>query len=86
MLPQSLQILILTEEMAMSNDCHYLHSHSGIEKKLMFPKNIVLVDNKYKDLFVSCKTSKMMYNGIEYLKVPILSFVYKGGVFKPFDK
>lgn len=52
----------------------------------MFPKNIVLVDNKYKDLFVSCKTSKMMYNGIEYLKVPILSFVYKGGVFKPFDK
>ena len=70
----------------MSKDLQHLHSHSGIEKKLLFPKNIVLVDSIYKDLFTECKTSTMEYNGVEYLKVPILSFVYNGGVFKAFDK
>lgn len=48
------------------------------------PKHIVLVDSKYKDVFSDCgielKTFKL--NNIEYIKVPILSFVHKGGVFK----
>lgn len=78
--------MVLRKEMAMSKDLQHLHSHSGIEKKLLFPKNIVLVDSMYENLFVSCKTTKMEYNGVEYLKVPILSFVHNGGVFKAFDK
>lgn len=78
--------MVLREEMAMSKDLQHLHSHSGIEKKLLFPKNVVLVDSMYKDLFTECKTLTMEYNGVEYLKVPILSFVYNGGVFKAFDK
>ena len=48
------------------------------------PKHKVLVDSKYKDVFSDCgielKTIKI--NNIEYVKVPILSFVHKGGVFK----
>lgn len=63
-----------------------LHSHSGIEKKLLFPKNIVLIDKEYVHLFPSEQVSKNVYNQTEYYRVPIMSFVRKGGVFKNFEK
>ena len=66
----------------MSNGVNFLHSHSGIERELHFPKDIVLVDEKYEDLFLKdlCKT--FQYKRKTYLKVPISEFVRKGGLFK----
>ena len=68
----------------MSRGITVLHSHSLLERDLGMPKHMVLVDSKYKDVFSDCgielKTFKL--NNIEYVKVPILSFVHKGGVFK----
>lgn len=66
----------------MSHGIDYLHSHSGLERELSFPKNIVLVDAKYKDLFKEKEIKAFKYDGIEYYKVPILSFVKKNGQFK----
>lgn len=61
-----------------------LHSHSGIERELKFPKHTVLVDKEYKGLFIDGTIEKLKYNGMVYYKVPILSFVEKGGKFKNF--
>lgn len=59
-----------------------LHSHSGLERLLNFPKHTVLVDAKYKDLFCEDVIKRFVYNKVEYYQVPILLFVKKGGVFK----
>lgn len=66
----------------MSNGITYLHSHSGIERDLKMPKHIVLVDEKYKDLFIESTIFPFEYNGVKYYKVPIQSFLLKNGVFK----
>lgn len=70
----------------------YLHSHSGIERTLkdkdIVNKSHVLVDEQFEDLFSDgAKAVKsIVVSGKKYLKVPILSFVNKGGIFKGFDR
>lgn len=67
----------------MSNRVNYLHSHSGLERELKFKKNVVLVDEKYKELFEGEPVCQLfVHNKMNYYKVNILSFFYKGGVFK----
>ena len=68
----------------MSRKYSTLHSHSGLERELRFPKHMVLVDEEYKDMFLGDTIEKFKYNGTIYYKVPILSFVSKGGTFKNF--
>lgn len=67
-----------------SFDC--LHSHSGLEKELNMPKHLVLVDEQYKSMFVKDNITPFTCHGINYYKVPILSFVKNGGHFKNFIK
>lgn len=66
----------------MSNGVNFLHSHSGIERELHFPKDIVLVDEKYEDLFIKDLCKPFPYKRKKYIKVPISEFVRKGGLFK----
>ena len=66
----------------MSNGVNFLHSHSGIERELHFPKDIVLVDEKYEDLFIKDLCKPFHYKRKKYIKVPISEFVRKGGLFK----
>lgn len=70
------------EDVIQEREYAGLHSHSAIERELVFPKNKVLVDAKYKDLFEEWETEPYAYENVLYYKVPILSFVKKGGVFK----
>ena len=71
----------------MSYGADYLHSHSGLERTLEFPKNTVLVDEKYLDVFdgEDIGIEPFTHNGVKYLKVPILAFIAKRGVFKNLD-
>ena len=62
----------------------YLHSHSGIERELKMPKHLVLVDEKFKGLFIEDEIKPFTYNQVDYYKVPTISFVKKGGRFKNF--
>ena len=64
----------------MAKESDFLHSHSGLERELKIPKHTVLVDEEFGDRFIEKKPFK--YNGVDYIKVPILSFVKEGGVFK----
>ena len=66
----------------MSQGYTQLHSHSDLERNLRFPKYIVLVDAKFKNLFLEDTIFPFTYNGVHYIQVPIMSFVKKGGVFK----
>lgn len=66
----------------MSNGHTELHSHSGLERENRFPKHIVLIDVCFEELFADSPTQKFFYEGKEYLKVNILDFVKKGGIFK----
>lgn len=66
----------------MSVGVTYLHSHSGLEKMLNFPKRVVLVDAQYRNMFLDCYVETFSYNKVNYIKVPILTFVKRGGVFK----
>ena len=66
----------------MSHGLDYLHSHSGLERELKLPKHIVLVDAKYEYMFSGGPCVPFTHNRIEYVKVNILSFANKGGVFK----
>lgn len=68
----------------MSGKFNILHSHSGLERELKFPKHTVLVDEEYKNIFIGDTIEPFKYNGKTYYKVPILSFVSKGGTFKNF--
>ena len=68
----------------MSFGLSILHSHSGLERELKFPKHTVLIDasmgaqvHKY-----GIKTVPFRCRNKEYLKVAILDFVRAGGVFK----
>lgn len=64
----------------MSYGKDYLHSHSGLERNLRFPKHVVLVDEKYAYMFSEAKP--FSHNNIVYYRVPTMEFVRKGGVFK----
>ena len=66
----------------MSNGITFLHSHSGLERNLRFPKHTVLVDAKFANMFSGEPCVPFIHNSIEYVKVNVLSFVKKGGVFK----
>ena len=66
----------------MSNGITFLHSHSGLERNLRFTKHIVLVDAKFANMFSGGPCVPFTHNSIEYVKVNILSFIKKGGVFK----
>ena len=66
----------------MSDGIMYLHNHSGLEKLLNFPKHTVLVDVEFKPLFLDCYAMPFTYNRVNYIKVPVLSFLRHGGVFK----
>lgn len=66
----------------MSHGLIFLHSHSGLERNLRFPKHTVLVDAKFAYMFSGEPCVPFTHNRIEYVKVSILSFVKKGGVFK----
>lgn len=70
----------------MTNVFDCLHSHSGLEKELGMPKHLVLVDEQYKGLFIEDKITPISCHGINYYKVPILSFVRNGGHFKNFTQ
>ena len=72
----------------MSYGYNYMHSHSGLERTLT-DKNIankshVLIDKEFGEKFTDCPSLIKLFkhNGKEYYKVPILTFVRKGGVFK----
>ena len=71
----------------MSYGIGTLHSHSGLERELKFPKHIVLVDTKFASLFHQhgFDTTPFVYKGIEYVKAPTLGFVKLGGTFKNLD-
>ena len=62
-----------------------LHSHSALERELRFPKHIVLVDEKFKDLFLSDAVVPFVYHRTRYIQVPTLSFLKRGGVFRNFS-
>ena len=66
----------------MSHGFTYLHSHSALERELRMPKHLVLVDAKFASSFLADTIQPFRYRGVEYYKVPILSFVKMGGVFK----
>lgn len=68
----------------MSQKMDVLHSHSGLERELKFKKHTVLVDEKFKVLFLEDTIEPFKYKGVNYYKVPILSFANKGGIFKNF--
>lgn len=74
------------ENIGDSSSFHHLHSHSAIERAMLFPKNVVLVDEKYADMFSGTETSAYEFEGVRYIKVPILSFIRNGGVFRNFCK
>lgn len=62
----------------------YLHSHSALERSLLFPKGVVLVDERFAGLFGD--PQMLGHGGVQYAKVPILDFVRRGGVFKNFRR
>jgi hypothetical protein len=66
----------------MSKGCDVLHSHSGIEVEMKFPKHIVLVDEEYEAMFSNPKP--YVYKGKTYMKVSTREFAEKGGIFKYF--
>ena len=66
----------------MSYGHNYMHSHSGLERELKFPKDKVLIDKKYGDRFSEDLLKPFTYNGHDYYKVNTYVFWKKGGVFK----
>lgn len=71
----------------MSRHLNILHSHSGLERELKFPKHTVLVDATFASIFhkYGITTVPFRYYNIDYIKVHILDFVRAGGVFKNLD-
>lgn len=62
-----------------------LHSHSALERELKETANDkrhVLIDEQFKYLFNDDMTVPFVHNGKMYYKVPTLSFVMRGGVFR----
>lgn len=66
----------------MSAGVDFLHSHSGLERELKFPKKYVLIDEKYGEMFGDALVKPFTHEGRDYYKVNIYLFWRKGGVFK----
>ena len=73
------------EESKMSKGFESLHSHSWLERELGLPKNQVLVDAKFIHMFACDKVTPIEYCNVKYFKVPTISFVKQGGLFKNFS-
>lgn len=71
----------------MSQGYSQMHSHSGLEGALGFPKHIVLVDAQFASVFhkIGVNTTPFRHHGVDYIKVPIMAFVLNGGVFRNLD-
>ena len=63
-----------------------LHSHSGQERDMKLSKSFVLVDERFGNLFPDVEVKPLKHRGIRYLKVPIITFTRRGGVFKNNDE
>ena len=63
----------------------FLHSHSGLERDLKFPKYTVLVDVWFADMFGMKESDAIKINEHKYLKVNTLAFANAGGRFKNFS-
>ena len=68
----------------MAKEATFLHSHSALERDLKLPKSVVLVDEEFGDRFIEKKAFRV--RSTYYYKVPILSFINQGGVFKNLTK
>ena len=68
----------------MAKETTFLHSHSALERDLKLPKSVVLVDEEFGNRFFEKKPFR--FRSVDYFKVPILSFVNQGGVFKNLTK
>lgn len=70
----------------MSNGETQMHNHSGLEKEIRFPKRFVLVDESFRDRFhpkaIEDFSVTRYGQKFNFIKVPILDFIRKGGVFK----
>ena len=66
----------------MSHGLSILHSHSGLEREMKLPKHVVVVDAKFANLFANERIYPFKHNGVEYVRVPVRSFLEQGGVFK----
>lgn len=62
-----------------------LHSHSALERELNIPKKFVLVDARFSSLFLGDTIAPYKHRNMLYYRVPVLSFVFKGGVFKNYS-
>lgn len=62
-----------------------LHSHSGLERTLVMPKNKVIIDANFKTLFPLEYVELFKYKGHYYCIVPTILFVKRFGVFKNYD-
>ena len=62
-----------------------LHSHSALERELHLPKDTVLIDAKFGSMFLDLPHVPYKHGGVNYLKVNIMSFVKRGGIFKNFS-
>jgi hypothetical protein len=69
----------------MSKGFDFLHSHSWLERELGLPKHQVLVDAKFIHMFARDKVTPLEYQNVKYFKVPTISFVRQGGLFKNFS-
>lgn len=70
----------------MTDNFHFLHSHSALERELKMPKWLVLIDTEFGDMFDKSACTPCKYNGVKYYRIPIALFVAKNGVFKNFYK
>lgn len=72
----------------MSQGYNFLHSHSGLEREIKYPKYKVLVDEEYEDMLTDgtlknqIKFSRVKLNNVTYIEVPVSLFIKNGGVFK----
>lgn len=65
-----------------------MHSHSGLEGSLGYPKHLVLVDEAFEEKFkeANVKVIHVAIRNKVYLRVPILAFVKLGGQFKNYTE
>ena len=72
----------------MSQGYNFLHSHSGLEREIKYPKHKVLVDEEYEDMLTDgtlknqIKFSRVKLNNVTYIELPVSLFIKNGGIFK----
>lgn len=68
----------------MSQGVLCLHSHSGLEREMKMKNRYVLVDEAFRGDFEKehVAVQPFCYDNVNYIKVPTLTFVKLGGIFK----